>query len=68
MLVVGTTGDPATPYEGAVDVSSRLDGSSLLTFEGTEHTAYTKDPCIDFYVDRYLLTGKVPPPEKRCRP
>ena len=68
VLVVGTTGDPATPYEGAVDVSSRLDGSSLLTFEGTEHTAYTKDPCIDFYVDRYLLTGKVPPPEKRCRP
>jgi pimeloyl-ACP methyl ester carboxylesterase len=68
VLVVGTTGDPATPYAGAVDVSSRLDGSSLLTFEGTEHTAYTKDRCVDFYVDRYLLTGKVPPPAKRCGP
>jgi pimeloyl-ACP methyl ester carboxylesterase len=68
VLVVATTGDPATPYAGAVDLTTRLEGSTLLTFEGTEHTAYGKDPCIDFYVDRFLLTGKVPPTGKHCRP
>ena len=43
ILVVGTTGDPATPYAGAKDLVQRLDGSRLLTYVATEHTAYTKN-------------------------
>ena len=54
VLVVGTTGDPATPYTGAKELVRRIDGSRLLTFVSTEHTAYTKNDCINDAVDRYL--------------
>ena len=67
ILVVGTTEDPATPYAGAQDLVTRLAGSRLLTFDSTEHTAYTKSKCIDNAVDAYLLEGKLPPEGKTCR-
>ncbi len=67
ILIVGTTGDPATPYAGAEDLAARVAGSRLLTFDSTEHTAYTKSRCIDAAVDAYLLAGKVPAAGRRCR-
>jgi hypothetical protein len=67
ILVVGTTEDPATPYAGAEDLVSRIAGSRLLTFESTEHTAYTKSPCIDHAVDGYFLRGTLPPVGLRCQ-
>jgi pimeloyl-ACP methyl ester carboxylesterase len=67
ILVVGTTGDPATPYVGATDLVGRIDGSGLLTFVSTEHTAYTKNGCIDRAVDGYLFTGSLPRAGTRCR-
>ncbi len=39
ILLIGTTGDPATPYVGAQALTARIQGSDLLTFESTEHTA-----------------------------
>jgi pimeloyl-ACP methyl ester carboxylesterase len=66
ILVVGTTGDPATPYAGAEDLATRITGARLLTFESTEHTAYTKSKCIDAAVDAYLIAGKVPAIGTRC--
>ncbi len=68
ILVVGTTRDPATPYAGAEDLTTRLAGSRLLTFDSTEHTAYTKNKCIDTAVDDYLLRGTLPPEGTHCRP
>jgi pimeloyl-ACP methyl ester carboxylesterase len=67
ILVVGTTKDPATPYAGAGDLVTRIAGSRLLTFESTEHTAYTKSRCIDDAVDAYLIRGKLPATGTRCR-
>jgi len=67
ILVVGTTRDPATPYAGANDLAARLAGSRLLTFDSTEHTAYTKNDCIDTAVDNYLVRGTLPAEGKRCR-
>jgi pimeloyl-ACP methyl ester carboxylesterase len=66
ILVVGTTNDPATPYAGAEDLTMRVAGSRLLTFDSTEHTAYTKSECIDRAVDAYLLDNKLPPTGKEC--
>jgi pimeloyl-ACP methyl ester carboxylesterase len=66
VLIVGTTGDPATPYEGAEDTQARLSGSRLLTFVSTEHTAYAKSRCVDNAVDAYLLRGDLPRDGKRC--
>jgi pimeloyl-ACP methyl ester carboxylesterase len=67
ILIVGTTGDPATPYAGARDLVQRIQGSRLLTFVSTEHTAYTKNRCINDAVDGYLLTGRLPDTGTRCR-
>jgi pimeloyl-ACP methyl ester carboxylesterase len=67
ILVVGTTRDPATPFAGAQDLVTRLTGSRLLTFDSTEHTAYTKNPCIDRAVDAYLLRGSLPADGTVCK-
>ncbi|WP_367320954.1 alpha/beta hydrolase [Streptomyces sp. HUAS ZL42] len=63
ILVVGNTGDPATPYEGArkmVDALGRGVGVEL-TYKGQGHGAYdSKNKCVKDAVDGYLLDGKVP--------
>ncbi|MGH8775920.1 MAG: alpha/beta hydrolase [Jiangellaceae bacterium] len=67
ILVVGTTGDPATPYEWAESLASQLESGVLLTFEGTGHTAYLSgSDCIDEAVDAYLLEGEAPEEGTRC--
>lgn len=58
-LIVGTTGDPATPYEQAVALSELLDGAYLVTFQGEGHTAYGSNECVDNLVDSYL-EGQLP--------
>ncbi|MFJ7984386.1 alpha/beta hydrolase [Streptomyces sp. NPDC096351] len=62
VLVVGTTGDPATPYEGAERMAKELgDGVGVLvTNEGEGHGAYGTSSCATSTIDRYLLDGKVP--------
>ena len=60
ILVVGTTGDPATPYAWAQKLAQELSSGVLLTRTGEGHTAYGKSPCIDGLVDAYLLTLAVP--------
>lgn len=53
-IVIGTTGDPATPYQQAVSLAEILDGAKLLTLKGEGHTAYGDNSCIDSLVDAYL--------------
>jgi len=61
LLVVGTTGDPATPFEWALATRRQLPTSVLLTHEGEGHTAYASgNHCIDEVVDTYLLTLALP--------
>ncbi|NML52792.1 alpha/beta hydrolase [Streptomyces sp. R302] len=62
VLVVGTTGDPATPYEGAERMAEELgEGVGILvTNKGEGHGAYGTSPCVTRTVDAYLLDGKVP--------
>ncbi|MCE7082494.1 alpha/beta hydrolase [Streptomyces sp. ST2-7A] len=69
ILLVGTTGDPATPYEGAERMREALgDGTGiLLTLEGEGHGAYTGgDPCVVTAVDAHLLSGATPPDGTVC--
>ena len=67
ILVVGTTGDPATPYAWSKSLAEQLDSGQLLTWEGTGHTAYGGDaPCINDAVDTYLLTGTMPKKGLTC--
>lgn len=70
ILVVGTTGDPATPYAGAQTMVGRIAGSQLLTFDSTEHTAFGRgiSACIDDAVDTYLVAGTLPAVGAHCAP
>ncbi|MFD9437275.1 alpha/beta hydrolase [Streptomyces sp. NPDC060006] len=69
VLVVGNTGDPATPYEGARKMADEL-GKGVgvqLTWKGEGHGAYgSGSDCVDSAVDDYLLDGKVPQDGKVC--
>lgn len=68
ILVVGTTGDPATPYEWAQALAKELSSGVLLTRRGEGHTAYGDSSCIRQYVDTYLVTLQTPPPNSICDP
>ncbi|MFF8869285.1 alpha/beta hydrolase [Streptomyces massasporeus] len=69
ILVVGNTGDPATPYEGARAMVNAL-GKGVgveLTYRGQGHGAYdSKNECVQGAVNGYLLDGKVPPAGTVC--
>jgi len=61
IVIVGTTGDPATPYVWAQDLQKTLLGSHLITLIGDGHTGYGRGTaCVDKAVDKYLLTGVLP--------
>ena len=66
ILVVGTTGDPATPYGWAVNVAHELSHGALLTRDGVDHVAYFYSPCVKGDVDSYFVSGATPPPGTVC--
>ncbi|OBB59411.1 hydrolase [Mycobacterium sp. 852013-51886_SCH5428379] len=67
VVVVSTTGDPATPYAAGVALAKQL-GASLITFEGKQHTVvFNGDACVDTAVVRFLVNGVVPPNGLECR-
>lgn len=68
IIVIGTTGDPATPYEQAVALANRvLSNAQLVTFNGEGHTAYGLDSkCINRTVDNYFIKKLVPTADPDC--
>lgn len=66
VLVIGTTGDPATPISGARHLAKLLGSGDLLVWEGDGHTAYPKTTCVTNDVDNYLIALKAPTPESTC--
>jgi pimeloyl-ACP methyl ester carboxylesterase len=67
ILVIGTLGDPATPYEWAQQMTEALTGSVLLTYEGDGHTAFLRGgQCIEDAVVEYFVDLKVPDQGTRC--
>ena len=67
ILVISTTGDPATPYEAGVLVAETLENGMLITNEGDGHTVVGngKD-CIDDLVADYLVDDEVPEDGTTC--
>ncbi|KFG72097.1 alpha/beta hydrolase [Streptomyces mutabilis] len=71
ILLVGNTGDPATPYEGAARTAERPgeDVAHELTHRGDGHGAFdTGNPCVGDAVHTYLLDGQLPKPGTVCDP
>jgi pimeloyl-ACP methyl ester carboxylesterase len=67
ILLVGGTGDPATPYAWAKAVNGVLTGSVLLTREGNGHVSYDKSVCAKQLIDAYLIDLTLPPAGTVCR-
>ncbi len=68
ILVIGTTGDPATPYSQAQSLANEiLDDGFLMTYNGEGHTIYGDGVmCIDRVVDKFFLTGELPESDPNC--
>ncbi|RKS74700.1 TAP-like protein [Actinomadura pelletieri DSM 43383] len=68
ILVIGNTGDPATPYRWAHALTRELGGrAALLTLRGQGHGAYdTGDRCVRSTVHAYLFHGTVPRAGATC--
>ncbi len=66
IVVVGSTGDPATPYSNAQALAGQLQQGVLLTRVGEGHTGYRSSGCIRDHVDSYVVELAVPPAGIRC--
>ena len=68
IVVLGTTRDPATPYEWSKALTKQLNTAVLVSRQGDGHTAYTSgNACIRKLVDAYLVDGTVPKDGTLCK-
>ena len=65
ILVIGTTGDAATPYQQAVRVAGDLEQSRLLTVNGTGHTS-GENACAQAATATYLVDLTLPADGAQC--
>lgn len=66
LVVISTTGDPATPYAAGQELATLLD-ARLVTVEGDQHTAYLSDnACVDDAVNAYLTELTLPADGLTC--
>lgn len=66
ILVVGTTGDPATPLESSENMAKTLEEGVLLVVEAEQHTGYGVNGCSMSTVDAYLIDLAVPVDGTEC--
>ena len=68
IVVLGTTGDPATPLDGARKMAETLEQGRLVVVVGNQHTGYGLNPCSTAAVDNYLVdpAGHLPALGLRC--
>lgn len=67
IVVVGTTRDPATPYQWAVHLADQLESGVLVSRDGDGHTGYNSgNECVDSAIEDYLIDGTVPEDGLSC--
>ena len=67
ILVVGATGDSATPYQQAVSMAKQLESGHLLTYDGPGHGSITAgNACVDETLTAYFEDGTLPEDGKTC--
>jgi hypothetical protein len=68
VLVLNTTHDPSSPYQGAVAMSRQLARARPLTVDGYGHIVQANpSACATRYIIRHLIRTKLPPQGTRCR-
>ncbi|WP_424213208.1 alpha/beta hydrolase [Streptomyces sp. BI20] len=67
LLLVGTRGDPATPYRWTEETARRLGPSAtILDYKGDGHGAYAVSRCVRAEVDTFLVEGRLPRGTRSC--
>jgi hypothetical protein len=68
ILVMGTTGDPATPLEGTRRMAQTLEDGRLVVVKAEGHTGYLPDSCSGDVIDQYLIdpVKNAPADESTC--
>lgn len=67
VVIIGTTRDPATPYTWAEGLHSKIHNSRLISLSADGHTGQGRgSTCVDFVVDSYYLSGKLPIADLQC--
>ncbi|MFZ9232160.1 MAG: alpha/beta hydrolase [Ilumatobacteraceae bacterium] len=66
IVVIGTTGDAATPLEGTRNMARVLEDGRLIVVTAENHTGYTSDTCAQNLVDTYLIDLVAPDEETNC--
>jgi hypothetical protein len=67
VLVIGNTGDAATPYQQAVDVADNLADGHLLTLEANGHVGSGRSTCVDDASTAYLIDLTLPEEGTTCQ-
>jgi len=55
IVVVGTTGDPATPLTSSKAMADKLEDGRLVIADANEHTGYRSNECVQDVVHEYLI-------------
>ena len=66
IVVVGNTGDPATPFAGSRLMARTLEDGVFVAVEADSHTAYGLNRCIDDTIEAYLVDLTVPDEGTAC--
>lgn len=66
IVVIGVTGDSATPLEGTRKMADELDEGVLLVVDAEQHTGYGVNGCTFDVIDRYLIDLEPPAPGTEC--
>lgn len=67
IVVVGTTGDAATPLQSTRNMAAALEEGRLVVVTADQHTGYGVNRCVNETVDGYLVDPSAPlPAETVC--
>jgi pimeloyl-ACP methyl ester carboxylesterase len=67
IVVIGTTGDPATPLESTQRMAEALEDGRLVVVEADQHTGYGVNRCVIDLVNDYLVDLEPPESGTECR-
>jgi pimeloyl-ACP methyl ester carboxylesterase len=67
IVVVGTTGDAATPLSSTRKMAQGLEQGILIVVDANQHTGYGANSCVVKAVDDYLIKLTVPANETTCK-
>jgi len=67
IVVVGTTGDAATPLESTRKMAQGLEKGILIVVDANQHTGYGANSCVVKAIDDYLIKLTVPAKDLTCK-